>query len=431
LKDILENQQIELELTFKNHLIDDIIKAMLFIHGSEIKYHGNLTSTNCLVDSRFTLKITDFGLSKLQVPTYHTDDDYYKSNLFIFFESKNTELKFFFDLEQLWRAPELQSNISNGHNTNGSQKGDIYSFAIILQEILYRKGLFYLTNEDKELNFENEIKNESMPLDVSLISYQDIFNKVINKTGLRPSLSEAVCSKEIVDLLKKCWSDSINERPDFTIIRDTMRKITKISGNILDNLLARMEKYANNLEDLVKERTQECELEKKRAETLLYRLIPDTVAVQLMRGDNVKAESFDKVTIYFSDICGFTDLSANSTPMQVVHMLNALYTLFDSIIESFDVYKVETIGDAYMVVSGLPNRHEDHAAQIARMSLALLENVKYYKIPHLPDRRLELRIGLHTGPCVAGVVGLKMPRYCLFGDTVNTASRMESNGMRN
>jgi atrial natriuretic peptide receptor A len=204
----------------------------------------------------------------------------------------------------------------------------------------------------------------------------------------------------------------------------------RISGNILDNLLARMEKYANNLEDLVKERTEACDNERKRAEKLLYRLLPPSVASQLMLGNEVKAESYDSVSIYFSDICGFTNLSANSTPMQVVHLLNILYTLFDSILEEFDVYKVETIGDAYMVVSGLPQRNQHHACQIARMSLALLDNVKNFRIPHLPNKNLLLRIGLHTGPCVAGVVGLKMPRYCLFGDTVNTASRMESNGLR-
>lgn len=91
---------------------------------------------------------------------------------------------------------------------------------------------------------------------------------------------------------------------------------------------------------------------------------------------------------------------------------------------------METIGDSYMVVSGLPVRNGNrHAREIARMSLALLKAVKTFKIKHRPHVRLQLRIGIHTGPCVAGVVGLKMPRYCLFGDTVNTASRMETNGL--
>lgn len=115
------------------------------------------------------------------------------------------------------------------------------------------------------------------------------------------------------------------------------------TGNIVDNLLKRMEQYANNLEGLVEERTQDYLEEKRKCEELLYQLLPKSVAAQLIMGKPVIAEVFEQVTIYFSDVVGFTHLSASSTPMEVVNLLNDLYTCFDSIIENFDVYKVSEI----------------------------------------------------------------------------------------
>ncbi|XP_022085445.1 uncharacterized protein LOC110976476 [Acanthaster planci] len=177
------------------------------------------------------------------------------------------------------------------------------------------------------------------------------------------------------------------------------------------------------------EKTVELNTEKKRSDSLLYRMLPRPVAKQLRSGEDVNAESFERVSIFFSDIVDFTEISAKSTPMQVVVFLNSLYQLFDERIETYDVYKVETIGDAYMVVSGLPMRNGNrHAGEVASLALDLMDRAAEFRIPHLPSDRLRLRVGLHTGPCVAGVVGSKMPRYCLFGDTVNTASRMESHG---
>ncbi|KAI8503105.1 Nitrogen permease reactivator protein [Branchiostoma belcheri] len=159
-------------------------------------------------------------------------------------------------------------------------------------------------------------------------------------------------------------------------------------------------------------------------------MLTTTLAEDLRQGRSIEAETYDRVTIYFSDIVGFTGLVESMKPVEVVDLLNDLYTLWDKIISRYDVYKVETIGDAYMLVSGLPKRNgNEHARQIAGVSLALRQAVQdTMKIRNRPEQKLQIRIGLHSGACAAGVVGLKMPRYCLFGDTVNIASRMESNG---
>ncbi|KAJ8041899.1 Atrial natriuretic peptide receptor 2 [Holothuria leucospilota] len=175
-------------------------------------------------------------------------------------------------------------------------------------------------------------------------------------------------------------------------------------------------------------KTDELKKQKKRAQLLLLQILPEPVCDRLQLGLGVPAEQFDRVTIYFSDIVGFTNIAASRTPMEIIELLNALYSLFDHCIDLYNVYKVETIGDAYMVVSGLPIRYERHAAEIGCMAVDLLRQVQGFRPPHIPEQTLALRIGLNTGPCVAGVVGIKMPRYCLFGDTVNTASRMESTG---
>ncbi|XP_039074910.1 atrial natriuretic peptide receptor 1 isoform X2 [Hyaena hyaena] len=389
-QDILENESITLDWMFRYSLTNDIVKGMLFLHNGAICSHGNLKSSNCVVDGRFVLKITDFGLESFRDPEPEQGHILYA--------------------KKLWTAPELLRMASPP--ARGSQAGDVYSFGIILQEIALRSGVFHVEGLD--------------------LSPKEIVERVSRgeQPPFRPSLALQSHLEGLGQLMQRCWAEEPQERPPFQQIRLMLRKFNREhSSNILDNLLSRMEQYANNLEGLVEDRTQAYLEEKRKAEALLCQILPHSVAEQLKRGETVQAEAFDSVTIYFSDIVGFTALSAESTPMQVVTLLNDLYTCFDAVIDNFDVYKVETIGDAYMVVSGLPVRNGLlHAREVARMALALLDAVRSFRIRHRPQEELRLRIGIHTGPVCAGVVGLKMPRYCLFGDTVNTASRMESNG---
>ncbi|XP_029371784.1 guanylate cyclase soluble subunit beta-2 [Echeneis naucrates] len=174
--------------------------------------------------------------------------------------------------------------------------------------------------------------------------------------------------------------------------------------------------------------SQHLEAEKQKTETLLYAMLPRHIANQLKDGKSVEAGEFEVCTILFSDVVTFTNICASCEPIAVVHMLNSMYSKFDQLTSVHDVYKVETIGDAYMVVGGVPVPTQTHAHRVANFALGMRIAAREVTNP-VTGEPIQIRVGLHTGPVLAGVVGLKMPRYCLFGDTVNTASRMESHGL--
>ncbi|XP_076089939.1 guanylate cyclase soluble subunit beta-2-like [Mytilus galloprovincialis] len=185
----------------------------------------------------------------------------------------------------------------------------------------------------------------------------------------------------------------------------------------LDETTAELKKTSRLLEE-----------EKQRTDALLYQMLPQKVANDLKNGITIAAEKFEVVTILFSDIVTFTNIASECSPMEVVTMLNNLYAKFDEKTNEHDVYKVETIGDAYMIVNGCPEIKEIHVQAVANFAMDMVEEAAKVKSP-ATGLSLQIRVGFHSGPVVAGVVGVKMPRYCLFGDTVNTASRMESHGV--
>lgn len=172
------------------------------------------------------------------------------------------------------------------------------------------------------------------------------------------------------------------------------------------------------------------EKERKKHRELLEQMLPSRIIEELELNGSVASEHFDSCTIFFSDVVGYTEICSKVDTAQVVFMLNQLYTVFDNIVgRDKRLYKVETIGDAYMVSSGAPNYvefDEDHACAIADVSILLHEAVKGIPNPLDPSIHLNIRVGIHSGSVLGTVMGTRMPRYTLVGDTVNLASRMES-----
>ncbi|CAB3411097.1 unnamed protein product [Caenorhabditis bovis] len=388
LQDIILQGNFSMDPFFMFCIVRDIAEGLKYLHQSFLHSHANLRSATCLVNESWQVKLTDYGLG------------------FLMEESKPSKKR------QLWMAPEV---LRGGLLQQQIEKpADIYSFAIIASEILTRKPAWNIQE-----------RKESVDELIYLI-------KKGGHSPIRPELDldGVEVSNSLLLLVADCWNEEPADRPTADQICAILKGMMPSKNtNLMDHVFNMLEEYTTTLELEVDERTKELSAEKKKADVLLGRMLPKQVADRLKAGQTVEPEGFDSVTVFFSDVVKFTQLAAKCSPFQVVNLLNDLYSNFDSIIEEHGVYKVESIGDGYLCVSGLPIRNGfAHIKQIVEMSLAFMNYVSTFKIAHLPREKVELRIGLNSGPCVAGVVGLSMPRYCLFGDTVNTASRMESNG---
>jgi class 3 adenylate cyclase/CHASE1-domain containing sensor protein len=169
------------------------------------------------------------------------------------------------------------------------------------------------------------------------------------------------------------------------------------------------------------------ELEQAKSEQLLLNVLPAAIALRLKANEHNIAESFAEVTVMFADIVGFTELSSRISATAVVEVLNDIFSAFDHLADRHGLEKIKTIGDAYMVVGGLPTPREDHAEAIANMAIDMLQEIRILSLEH--SEPFSIRIGICSGPVVAGVIGLKKFIYDLWGDTVNIASRMESHGI--
>ncbi len=193
------------------------------------------------------------------------------------------------------------------------------------------------------------------------------------------------------------------------------------------NLFQTLNTEIEQQKSLIQKQNQQLEIERQKSENLLLNIFPFSIAQRLKEDQSVIADYFHSTTVLFTDIVGFTKLSENLTPSELVQFLNQIFSSFDNLVEEYQLEKIKTIGDAYMVAGGFPEPRPDHVEAIADLALDMRESVK--KFDREINKSVCMRTGIHTGPAVAGVIGIKKFIYDVWGDTVNTASRMESHGI--
>uniref|UniRef100_A0A183BV08 guanylate cyclase n=1 Tax=Globodera pallida TaxID=36090 RepID=A0A183BV08_GLOPA len=278
---ILSENAMVKDVVFIQSAIKELCEGMYFLHNSALQFHGRLKSSACLINERWQVKISYFGLRWLK-------------------NSQKTQTK-----DLLWLSPEQLRKMGDlDENVDGSKQSDVYTLALIFTEMVNMSPCW-----------EN--------------------GGAVEEEG-----------EQAIHLIRDCWVEAPNERPTIEKVRQKLRQMNAgQSVNLMDYVFGMLEQYANKLEEEVQERTRELEGEKRKSDILLYRMMPRQVADRLKLGQSVEPEHFEAVTVFFSDIVQFAALSSQMRPLQVVNLMNELYTTLDAIIDEHDAYKVESIGE--------------------------------------------------------------------------------------
>ena len=249
--------------------------------------------------------------------------------------------------------------------------------------------------------------------------------EVLAAMNLAPALKGlpviVISGADQIDMAVQCIEagaeDYLTKPPNLTLLR------ARVSTSLEKKRLRDLERLR-----LLQLQTEKelVEREREKSERLLLNILPSAIAGRLKGGEKSIANGHEIVSVMFADLCGFTALSRKTTPADLVSMLNGIFTAFDHIVEEHGVEKIKTIGDCYMLVGGIPLHRDDHAAAVAECALEMLDALA--ALNRESGTELQMRVGIHTGPVVAGVIGKIKFTYDLWGDTVNVASRMESSG---
>ncbi|CAO4360094.1 unnamed protein product [Caenorhabditis nigoni] len=404
LEEFCLNQDFSMNETFKSAFMRDMLRGLNYLHKGPIGYHGFLQAATCLIDINWVLKLSLYGVTNficdaldkanIQAPDYLERTLSYAQ--YVCFPPEH--------IEQYDETGEKPPRM-----VRGSQKGDMYSVGMILYMMIER---------DDPYMFSHDLGRPDLRLVKDIIVNHKL-----------PRIAEEDNAEALLlEKCKECWNRKPAERPDVRDIMDTISIVyASAKGSLVDQMMKINEKYAAELEDLVSIRTEELAYAKETTMKILNEMLPQAVAEDLKNGIVQMPRSYESATVMFVQICEFNVLMKKSTPDQVIAFLNDVFDQFDSVIRHHVAYKVETTGETYMVASGVPEENGgQHIFEIAEIALEIREVAGAYVLPHDPKYILRIRTGFHMGPIAAGVIGIKSPRYCLFGDTVNYASRMQS-----
>ncbi|XP_055355146.1 atrial natriuretic peptide receptor 1-like [Paramacrobiotus metropolitanus] len=384
---------MKLDQDFQLAMARDLARGLSYLHGTIGRPHGCLSSDSCFIDDRFTLRIGQFGFTAIGHALLPVKD---------------------VDAIDCIKALSLPA--------------DIYAVGQILLLIIHQSASKIPSKlPAKAAGFEtDEEDSESADYDIQ---------------------------RRLTLLANRCLHTNVALRPTAKQVLTAIGRLRvpgqKASSNIVDSIIRRFETYTLTLNEAVLIKTEELQTERKKCDDLLRELLPKSVVDQLRNRESMVAEYYSCVSVFFSDLDGFVAWVSRARPELVIETVTTMFSAFDGAIQEMDVHKVETVRDSYMVVGGIPNLGDnEHVREICRMAIKLMkvfessglstnntaisteDNSAAVHTTHLlwEPVALRLRCGVHSGPCAAGVIGMRVPRYCLFGDTVNVAARMNSHG---
>jgi class 3 adenylate cyclase len=364
--DLLHNETMIVEGDMVLQILRDIAQGLRFLHAAKPQViHGDLKAQNVLVDSKFRAKVADFGLS----------------------QKKGTG---------------ASGTIFGWHRSSFVESQPIRRRPMFIRsELFCMRCILAVSHTSEDVESEHEIVRQ-------------ICDQRINK---RPSIPRSM-PPEVVTLMMACTDANPRVRPTFRDIDDDLKSYNV--GNVEPGKMCFSMQNKKSWDTTL-----------TATENLLLEIFPKRVAEALIKGQEVEPEHFDCVTIFFSDIVGFTTIASEMSPLKVSDMLDRLYMKFDNTSRTHDVFKVETIGDAWMGVTNLATPQADHTKRIADFAMDALRAASITMIDQEDASKgfVNIRVGFHSGPVIANVVGSRNPKYTLIGDTVNTSSRMESSSL--